>query len=151
MNGIRLFTADNTIYRLPSDLLYQKTDFPILDQKWEKCRRMQVFSGDAWCEALIKEECDKLIEIWKKKRLKPNAMTFGEVATYVELSEKIFDYRYRVKVERARLRQVRSRDKKKAAEKQRDQSTIVQSEASKSSNETHVSEDKESLNSPTSN
>ena len=70
-------------------------------------------------------------------------MTFGEVAAYVELAEKIYDYRYRVKVERGRLRKAKSRKKVKAAAKQADQSTVIESETIKSNRKTHVSEEKE--------
>ena len=70
-------------------------------------------------------------------------MTFGEVAAYVELAEKIYDYRYRVKVERGRLRKAKSRKKVKAAAKQVDQSTVIESQTIKYNRKTHVSEEKE--------
>lgn len=70
-------------------------------------------------------------------------MTFGEVASYVELAGKIYDYRYRVKVERARLRKAKSRGKAKVAANQADQSTVMESEHTKSNTKIHVSEEKE--------
>ena len=68
---------------------------------------MHIWTGDAWFEALTDTEADILKEIWKKKRLTPKRLTFGEVSIYVELSEKISEYRNRVQVERARLRKAK--------------------------------------------
>ena len=65
-------------------------------------------------------EADNLVKIWSKKRLKPKQLTFGEVSTHVELSEKICNYRYRLKLEKTRQRMAQHRKKKKAAAKQED-------------------------------
>ena len=128
---------------LPSFMPYKKGVSEDLDKKWGKYRRMLIWAGDAWREALSKKEEDDLLEIQKIKRLKPRALTFGEVAAYVELAEKIYDYRYRVKVERGRLRKAKSRKKVKAAAKQADQSIVIESETIKSNTKTHFSEEKE--------
>ena len=98
-------------------LLYQKGELETLDEKWEKSRRMQVFSGDAWRVVLNKGEEKILLDIWSKKRLIPKQLTFNEVSTYVKLCERIYDYRYRVQLDKTRLRMARSRRKMKAAAK----------------------------------
>ena len=109
--------------KFPSCLFYKKGDFETLDRKWEKYKSKLIFTGNAWSQALSKGEADNLINIWRIKRLKPKQLTFGEVSTYVELSEKICDYRYRVKLEQSRLRMARYREKMKAVVKQDDLST----------------------------
>ena len=90
---------------------YYKGKVETLDKKWENYKNKQIFVGDAWSEALTKQEVDNLAKIQRKKRIKPGKLTFGEVSTYVELSEKIIDYRKRVQREVARFRKMRSRDK----------------------------------------
>ena len=57
--------------RLPVDLFYKKDHFPTLDKKWDEYRRMQIFTGIAWDEALNQVEVDNIYEIYKRKRLKP--------------------------------------------------------------------------------
>ena len=49
--------------RLPVDLFYKKGLFPTLDKKWEKHKRMQVFTGVAWDKALNQGEVDNLYKI----------------------------------------------------------------------------------------
>ena len=106
--------------KFPTCLFYKKGEFITLDKRWEKYKRKHIFTGNAWSQALSEGEADNLIKIWSKKRLKPKQLTFGEVQTYVELSEKICDYRYRAKLEKTRQRMAQHRKKKKAAAKQED-------------------------------
>ena len=73
------------------------------------------------------------------KRLKPNSLTFGEVSTYVKLSEKVSDYRYREKLEKTRLRNYRSRKKLKEAVERGDSSALKRYEARKKSNRENMS------------
>ena len=74
------------------------------------------------------------------KRLKPNSLTFGEVSTYVKLAEKISDYRYRVKVEKTRMRMDRSRKKLKEAADRGDPSAVKRFEAIKKSKREYMSQ-----------
>ena len=87
-----------------SDEFYQILQHPDLDKEWKRYRTIRVFTGDAWREAITKKEEDILIQIWRKKRLKPWMLTFREVAIWVELAGKIERYRKRVQRENARLR-----------------------------------------------
>ena len=100
---------------------------------------MRTFTGDAWDKALTESETEILAEIWKKKRFNPWKMTFREVSTYVELSEKIDDTRKRAKRERARFRKHRSREKMRAAAKQKDSSAVERIEAIKTYNREYIS------------
>ena len=120
--------------RLPVDLLYKKGLFPTLDKKWDKYKRVQVFTGVGWDEALTQGEVDVLYKIYKMKRLKPNSLSFGELSTYVKLAEKVCDYRYRAKLEKARLRNHRSRKKLKEAAERGDLSAVKRYEGRKKSN-----------------
>ena len=74
------------------------------------------------------------------KRLKPNSLTFREVSTYVKLTEKISDYRYRVQLENTRLRMDRSRKKLKEAAERGDPSAVKRFEAIKKSNRENMSQ-----------
>ena len=130
----------NTMERLPVLLTYKKGHFPTQDEKWEKHKRMQVFTGLAWDEALNQEEVDTLYEIWKKKRLKPYQLTFEEVSTFVKLADKISDYRYRVTLENTRLRMHRSRKRLKEAVEAGDPSAVERFEVIKKSNRVNMSE-----------
>ena len=49
--------------RLPLFLPYKVGDFESFDKKWEKYRRMRIFTGNAYKEALNQKEIDNLIEI----------------------------------------------------------------------------------------
>ena len=137
---------------LPLFLTYKKGDFEDLDKKWEKYRKMQIFTGHAYRKALTKREVDDLVEVWKTKRLKPKTMTFREISTYVKLAEKISDYRYRVKVERTRLRVARSRDKLIDAVRKGDSSAIKRYDAIKKCNSDNMSQKRKAKrNGPSSN
>ena len=84
--------------------------------------------------------------------MKPKTLTFREVSTYVKLAEKISDYRYRVKVERTRLRVVRSRDKLISAAMQGDPSATKRVEAIKKCKREYMSKKrKRKRNCPSSN
>ena len=111
--------------RLRSNLRYVKGVYHHLDKKWSKYKKLRVFSGDAWSEALTEEESDNLADMWRKKRHKPWKLTFREVSTYVELTERIVDYRKRAKREKERLRKHRSIQKIKAAAEQGVSSAIT--------------------------
>ena len=113
---------------------YRKGELETLDKKWENYKKKRIFVGDAWNKALKKQEIDSLGDIWKAERVKPWKLTFGEVSTYVELSEKIIEYRRNVKREAARIRKMRSRDKMIALAKEGDKKAMKQIEAIKKSN-----------------
>ena len=113
---------------------YYKGEVETLDKKQEKYKNKQIFVGDAWSEALTDKEVDNLADIQKKKRIKPRKLTFAEVSTYVELSEKIIDYRKRVKREAARFRKMRSRDKLTKAAKAGNRNAIKRIKAIKKTN-----------------
>lgn len=74
-----------------SSFLYKDGKYEHLDKKWKAYKTKRIFTGDAWSEALTKEEIEDLAKIWRKKRAAPWKLTFSEVAVYVELSEKIAD------------------------------------------------------------
>ena len=107
--------------RLYSLLSYQKGEHEDLDKKWEQFRTIHVFKGLGFSEALITKEQDTLLKIWRIKKLRPWKLTFGEVSTWVKLSERIVDYRKRVQRGKARLRNSRARKKLKAAARQGDE------------------------------
>ena len=133
-------------------LLYQKGELETLDEKWEKCRRVQVFTGDAWSLVLNKREEKILEDIWIKKRLIPKKLTFNEVSIYVKLCERIYDYRYRVQLENTRLRMARSRRKMKAAAKKGNPLKKQLSKSVKNSNKETISQKRKRKRSdPTSN
>ena len=113
-------SALKAMSKFPSCLFYKKGEFETLDKKWDMYKKKHIFTGNACCQALCQAEVDNLIKIWRIKRLKPKQLTFGEVRTYVELSEKINDYRCRVRLEKTRLRMIRYREKMKAAAEQKD-------------------------------
>ena len=74
-----------------SSFPYKEGKYEHLDNKWKAYKTKRIFTGNAWSEALTKEEIENLGQIWKKKRAAPWKLTFCEVAIYVELSEKIAD------------------------------------------------------------
>ena len=129
---------------------YRKGVYEDLDKKWEQCIKMQVFTGDAYKEALTDKEIDDLYEMWKKKRLKPRILTFREVATYVQHAERIADYRRRVKVERARFRRAQSRDKMKSAASKGDISAKKRLEYIKKTNRENMAKKRKQRKSGTS-
>ena len=100
---------------------------------------MRTFSGEAWSQSLTQKEIDILAEIWRKKTYTPWKLTFREVSTYVELCERIADYRVRAKRENARLRKHRSQEKMKAAAKQGVSSAIKRIKAIKTYNRNYMS------------
>ena len=124
--------------RLRLDLRYVKGVDDDLDKKWNKYKTTRVFNRDSWSEALTEEEIDHLADIWRKKRLKPWKLTFREVSTYVELSERVVDYRKRAKRGCARPRKHQSIQKMKAAAKQGDLSAITRIETIKKYNRDYM-------------
>ena len=134
-----------------SSFPYKEGKYEHLDTKWKAYKTKRIFSGDGWSEALTKEESENLGKIWRKIRVAPWKLKFCEVAIYVELSEKIADYRKRAKREKARFRKYQSRKKIRAAAKQGVPSAIKRFEAEKKSNREYISKirkDKRSI-SPT--
>ena len=49
---------------------YYKGEVETLDKKWENYKNKRIFVGDAWSEALTKQEVDNLAKIQRKKRIK---------------------------------------------------------------------------------
>ena len=125
--------------RLYSLLTYQKGEHEDLDKKWEQFRTIHVFKGLGFSEALIREEQDTLLKIWRIKKLRPWKLTFGDVSTWVKLSERIVDYRKRVQRGNARLRNSRARKKLKAAARQGDDAAKEKIESIKKSKREYMS------------
>lgn len=66
-DSVFLFSANNKMSRLLSDVRYREGKCDQLDQKWKRYKMMRAFSGEAWSQSLTQEEIDILAEIWRKK------------------------------------------------------------------------------------
>ena len=101
-----------------------ETDFYVqgrdgkLDRKYSEYKKLCLWSGPAVGRALNDQEASSLIEVWNKDQRTPWRLTFQDVSTLVELSDRICLFRKNMKRERARLRKEKSRENmRNAAEK----------------------------------
>ena len=60
---------------------YKKGENQELDRRFEKFKKLRIWSGTSYCEALSNEEIDRMIQIWKKDTLKPQELTVNDVLT----------------------------------------------------------------------
>ena len=57
--------------RSSTNVRYKKGENQELDKRFEKYKKLRVWSGTSYCHALSNEEIDRMIRIWKKDALKP--------------------------------------------------------------------------------
>ena len=69
--------------KLEMNILYKKGINPKLDERYASYKRMRVFSGSSLSRALMDEESDIMIKLWKKEIMRPWAMFISEVLTLV--------------------------------------------------------------------
>ena len=69
--------------KLEINILYKKGINPKLDKRYASYKRMRVFSGSSQSRALMDEESDIMIKLWKKEIMRPWAMFISEVLTLV--------------------------------------------------------------------
>ena len=90
---------------------YRKGDNPELDKKFALFKKVNLFAGRAYHEALSKKEAATLIKVWNKARMVPKRLDVHEVSILVEFTEVILAWREnrtrelsRIGKERARLK-----------------------------------------------
>ena len=91
-----------------TDLYVQGRDGK-LDRKYSEYKKLSLWSGPALSRALTEQEVSSLVKVWNKDQRTPWKLTFQDVATLVELSDRICLFRMNMKREKARLRKEKSR------------------------------------------
>ena len=92
---------------------YRKGDNPELDKKFALFKKVNLFTGDAYNEALSQKEAAKLIKVWTKARMVPKRLNVHEVLILVEFTEVILTWRENRDRELSRRRKEKARRKLK--------------------------------------
>ena len=113
-----------------------KTDFYVqgrdgkLDRKYSEYKKLSLWSGPALGRALKDQEASSLIDVWNKDQRTPWRLTFQDVSSLVELSDRICLFRKNMKREKARLRKEKC---EKICAMQREKEMLMQAEKFKKS------------------
>ena len=103
---------------------YRKGENKGLDLRYSQYKKVNLFAGRAYDEALSPEEANTLIELWNKEQKLPWTLTVKDVTKLAEFTEKILFWRKSDKRENARLRMERVREKLKEAAKNGDENAL---------------------------
>ena len=60
---------------------YKKGENQELDRRFETYKKLRIWSGTSYYDALSNEEVDRMIQIWMKETLKPKELTVNDVVT----------------------------------------------------------------------
>ena len=103
---------------------YRKGENKGLDLRYSQYKKVNLFAGRAYDEALSPGEANTLIELWNKEQKLPWTLTVQDVTKLVEFTEKILFWRKSDRRENARLRMDRVREKLKEAAKNGDENAL---------------------------
>lgn len=92
---------------------YKKGNNPELDKKFEVYKKVNLFTGEAYHDALSQKEAKRLIKLWGKERRTRWRLNVQDVKTLVHFSERILTWRRNRRRERTRLRVEKARGKLK--------------------------------------
>ena len=103
---------------------YRKGENKGLDLRYSQYKKVNLFAGRAYDEALSPREASTLIELWNKEQKLPWTSTVKDVTKLAEFTEKILFWRKSDRRENARLRMERVREKLKEAAKNGDENAL---------------------------
>ena len=103
---------------------YRKGENKGLDLRYSQYKKVNLFAGRAYDEALSPGEANTLIELWNKEQKLPWTLTVKDVTKLAEFTEKILFWRKSDRRENARLRMERVREKLKEAAKDGDENAL---------------------------
>ena len=103
---------------------YRKGENKGLDLRYSLCKKVNLFAGRPYDEALSPGEANTLIELWNKEQKLPWTLTVKDVTKLAEFTEKILFWRKSDRRENARLRMERVREKLKEAAKNGDENAL---------------------------
>ena len=90
---------------------YKKGDNPELDKKFEAYKKVNLFAGGAYHDALSQKEAKRLIKLWEKATRARWRLNVQDVKTLVYFTERILTWRRtrqreltRIRVEKARAK-----------------------------------------------
>ena len=107
---------------------YKRGENQELDKRYDKVKKMRVWSGTACCKALKEDEVDMMVKLQRKEALRPWELCVDDVSELVNFAERIKEYRKYLRRSQSRLRQVRYREKLKLAAKQKDPAAVFKVE-----------------------
>ena len=113
---------------------YRKGKNKELDFKYSQYKKVNLFAGRAYHEALSSEEADALIKLWNKERKLPWTLTMHDVIKLAEFTVKIETWRRSDRREKARMRIKESREKLKEAAKNCDANAVRKIKRNKKAN-----------------
>ena len=103
---------------------YRKGKNKQLDLRYSQYKKVNLFAGREYDEALSPGEAKILIELWNKEQKLPWTLTVKDVTKLAEFTEKILFWRKSDRSENARLRMERVREKLKEAAKNGDENAL---------------------------
>ena len=103
---------------------YRKGENEELDMRFSQYKKVNLFAGRAYHEALSKEEAETLIKLWSKERKLPWTLKVSDVTKLVEYTEKVLVWRRSDRREKARVRIEQKREKLKVAAKNGDANAV---------------------------
>ena len=110
---------------------YRKGDNPELDKKFAVFKKVNLFAGGGYHQALSQKEAATLISVWNKARMVPKRLYVDEVLILVEFTEAILAWRENRRKELSRLRKEEARRKLKDAAKKGSREAIIKVESIK--------------------
>ena len=110
---------------------YRKGDNPEPDRKFALFKKVNLFVGAAYHNALSSKEADTLIKIWTKARMVPKRLDVNEVLILVEFTEVILAWRENRRKELSRIRKERARRKLKDAAMKGSREALIKVESIK--------------------
>ena len=103
---------------------YRQGENKELDLRYSQYKKVNLFAGRAYHEALSPGEANTLIELWNKEQKLPWTLTVKDVTKLAEFTEKILFWRRSNRRENERLRMERVREKLKEAAKNGDENAL---------------------------
>ena len=113
---------------------YKKGDNPELDKKFEAYKKVNLFAGGAYHDALSQKEAKRLIKLWGKERRVRWRLNVQDVKTLVHFSERILTWRRYRRRELTRLRVEKARAKLKNDANKGNQAAVIKLNSIKKAN-----------------
>ena len=101
----------NAMTGLEDKTKYKKGDNVELDKKFELYKKVNLFAGKAYHDALSQKKAKALIKLWSKARRVPWNLNVQDVSTLVKFYERIMEWRRNIRRELARIRKEKARRK----------------------------------------
>ena len=121
---------------------YRKGNDPKLDEKFALFKKVNIFAGGAYDDALSKKEAATLLKVWSKSRILPKKLYVHEVLTLVKFTEVILAWRRNRRREVARLRKERARRKLRIAASKGNKEAILKVESIKKADKLRSANDR---------